>query len=190
MIKLYEAKITDFTQADYTKMYSLLECAIRDKIDAKKSNKSKQQTLVGYILLYRAIEELYPDKDIKITYNENGKPECDFCYFNISHSDMQVVCAVSDYPIGVDIQKIKDIVPRKKYKFFIEKENDYVNQNYDFCSERFVEIFAKKEAAIKMLGKTMAHAVNIDTFSKDFCFKIQKKQNFILCVCCENNTRD
>ena len=36
MIKLNSAKIYDFTQADYAKMYSLLDCAIKEKIDKKK----------------------------------------------------------------------------------------------------------------------------------------------------------
>ena len=50
MIKLYKAQITDFTQADYANLYSLLERAIREKIDAKVTEKSHFQSLAGYIL--------------------------------------------------------------------------------------------------------------------------------------------
>lgn len=39
MIKIYSALITDFTQADYTNAYSLLENALKEKIDAKKKRK-------------------------------------------------------------------------------------------------------------------------------------------------------
>ena len=185
MIRLYEAKITDFTQADYTKQYSLLECAIRKKIDAKQQAKSKLQSLAGYILLYKAVNELYPKKQIKITHNEYGKPLCDFCFFSISHCEERVVCAVSDVPIGADIQKISCIKPRTQYKFFNSRENDYVNQDALLSAERYIEVFTKKEAAVKMLGLSLATAIEIDTFSTRFDFKIQKTDDFILCICKE-----
>ena len=62
MIKVYFAKTTQYSQADYSEMYSLLECAIRQKIDVKKRDLSKQQSIVGYSLLYRGFEELYQKK--------------------------------------------------------------------------------------------------------------------------------
>ncbi len=186
MISKFEAKIIDFSQADYTKQYSLLECAIREKIDKKQNPKSKKQSLAGYILLYRALAKLYPEEQIKITYNEHGKPLCDFCFFNISHSDDRVICVVSDQPVGVDIQKFKKVKPKEKYKFFNDKECDYVNQNEDLICERFIEIFTKKEAAIKMLGLSMSYASRIDTFSTEFCFEIIRKDDFLSCVCLES----
>ena len=135
MIKVYTALITDFTQADYAKMYSLLDCAIKAKIDSKKSKDEKKRSLAGYILLYKGAEELYKKTKFDITFNEHGKPLCDFCFFNISHSKSHVVCAFCDVPIGVDIQKIYYITPREKYKFFNQKENSYVNQNeFSLCN--------------------------------------------------------
>ncbi len=186
MINLYEAKITDFTQADYTNQYSLLECAIREKIDVKRQNKAKQQSLAGYILFYRAVKELFPHKQIKIYFNEHGKPLCDFCFFNFSHSGDHVVCAISDEPVGVDIQQIKAVKQREKYIFFTREENDYVNLNEKLMSERYIEVFTKKEAAIKMLGLSMSHAADIDTFSNKYCFKSCKKDDFFLTVCTKN----
>lgn len=186
MIKRYEAKITDFTQADYTKQYSLLERAIRDKIDRKKSVVQKKQSLAGYILLYRAMEELYNKKKFGINFNENGKPLCDFCFFSISHSAEMVICAVSDKPIGVDIQKTKGISPREKYRFFNDRENDYVNQEPNQLSQRYVEIFSKKEAAIKMLGKALGDAADVDTFSKEYCFDCYENGGFVISVCQKN----
>ncbi len=186
MIRQYEAKITDFTQADYAKQYSLLECAIRDKIDEKKQERNKMQSLAGYILLYRAVKELYKKTKIKITFNKYGKPLCDVCFFNISHSNELVVCAVGDEPLGIDIQQVKTIHQRSRYKFFNDKENDYVNQYENFVSKRYIEIFTKKEAALKMLGLSLSHAAAIDTFSKEFCFETQEKDGFFVTLCRKN----
>lgn len=183
MISLYEAKITSFTQADYTKQYSLLECAIREKIDAKQDENSRLQSLAGYIMLYRAFDELDYEKPIKITFNQHGKPMCDKCFFSISHSEDRVICAVSDKPIGVDIQKIKRVKQRNEYKFFNKQECDYVNQETDGVSQRYIEVFSKKEAAIKMLGLSMSHASSVDTFSEKYCFSQKTDEGFFLCVC-------
>lgn len=186
MIKLYEAKITDFTQADYTKMYSLLECAIQQKIDLKADDTLKKQSLAGYILLYRAIKELFKKTELKIYFNKHGKPLCDICFFSISHSNEQVICVVSDKSIGADIQYIKSIKAREKYKLFTSKENDYVNQTTDGIDVRYTEVFTKKEAAVKMLGIKLSQGGNIDTFSNKYCFNTTQKENFVLSFCYEN----
>jgi len=187
MIKLYEAQITDFSQADYTKQYSLLECAIREKIDAKQNQNLRLQSLAGYILFYRAIDDLYSGKKAKITFNEHGKPMCDLCYFSISHSEERVVCVISDKPVGVDMQKIKAITQRKNYKLFNQKECDYVNQSCELVSQRYIEVFTKKEAAIKMLGSTLSNGIDINTFSDEFNFNITKNGDFFLCICSKAN---
>lgn len=186
MIKLYKAQITDFTQADYANQYSLLERAIREKIDAKVTEKSHFQSLAGYILLYRGVEELFAKKHLKIYFNEYGKPLCDVCFFSISHSGNRVLCAISDEPIGVDIQQIKPIKSRKSYIFFNEKENDYVNQNTELISQRYIEIFTKKEAAIKMLGLSISQASLIDTYSQEFEFTTQSEDDFYATICVKN----
>ncbi len=183
MIKIYRSSIDDFTQADYTKQYSLLDVALRNKIDAKKQNEQKKCSLVGYILLYRGIYELFGKKKFEITFSKYGKPLCDFCFFNISHSNKQVVCAISDKPIGVDIQKIKDQPYRDKYKFFTDKENKYVNETSDLLSLRYTEIFTKKESAIKLLGETILHGGMVDTFSKDFVFDTKFDAEYVLTIC-------
>lgn len=188
MIKVYFAKITQYSQADYAEMYSLLECAIRQKIDAKKQNLNKQQSIVGYSLLYRGFEELYQKTNVKIEFNQYGKPNCDFCFFSISHSKEYVVCALSDQPIGIDIQKNTHIEYRDRYKFFTDKESCYVNQNIDFLSQKYLEIFTKKEAAIKMLGLSLSRCSQIDTFLDLYNFKTDIYDDFVITICTQNVT--
>ncbi len=186
MIKIYSALITDFTQADYTEMYSLLDCALREKIDAKKQEDDKLCSLAGYILLYRGVYELYGKTNFRITFNSRGKPVCDFCFFNISHSENRIVCAIGNEAMGIDIQKIKPIKLRPQYKFFNKRENFYVNHDNALASTRYAEIFTKKESAVKLLGLSLSHSKFIDTFSNDFCFKTQFDNDFITTVCSKN----
>lgn len=186
MIKLNSAKIYDFTQADYAKMYSLLDCAIKEKIDKKHSEKDKQLSLAGYILLWRTVKEMYNKDTVKITFNEHGKPLCDFCFFSISHSVDRIVCAISDAPIGVDIQQIREIKQRENYKLLSSKESIYVNEKTQNLSGRYIEVFSKKEAAIKMLGLSLGDGASIDVFSKKYNFKTEYFDNFVQTICTQN----
>lgn len=187
MIKIYSAKISDFTQADYTAMYSLLDCALKQKIDTKKQPRDKMRSLCAYILFYRGAYELYGKTAPVVSFNENGKPLCDFCHFSISHSEDCVVCAFGNEDMGIDIQKIKEIKKRDTYPLFNSAENEYVNSDSKLVSQRYTEIFTKKEAAIKMLGSTLAKGGLIDTFSTDFKFETQISDGFITTLCRKNN---
>ena len=187
MIKTYSAKISDFTQADYTHQYSLLDCALKQKIDTKKQPHNKMCSLCGYMLFYRGARELYGKLSPTISFNENGKPLCDFCHFSISHSEDRVVCVLSDEAVGIDIQKIKKIKTRKAYLLFNDAENGYVNSGGKASEQRYTEIFTKKESAIKMLGLTLASGATIDTFSNNFKFQTQISDGFITTLCRKNN---
>ena len=70
--------------------------------------------------------------------------------------------------------------------FFNEKENDYVNQNTELISQRYIEIFTKKEAAIKMLGLSISQASLIDTYSQEFEFTTQNEDDFYTTICVKN----
>ncbi len=187
MINIYISELSNYTQADYTKQYGLLDAVLKGKIDKLSTTKQKMQSLCGYMLLYRAVFELYRKTNIKLNFNKNGKPFCDFCCFNISHSDDAVACAVSERNVGIDIQKIKSVKPREKYKFFTHQENEYVNYDKDLLNERYIEIFTKKEAAVKFLGEKISYAANIDTFSHRFAFKTEKFDDYYLTVCFEKS---
>ena len=110
-----------------------------------------RQTKAGRLLLSQMIKEQYGKTDYTVTYNENGKPLTDFCCFSISHSDDLVACAVSDKPVGIDIEKKKPIKKRKTYPLFSKEESEYVNRSED-VSLAFLTLWTRKEAYIKAVG--------------------------------------
>lgn len=104
-----------------------------------------------------------PEK-LEFKTSENGKPYIenysDF-NFNISHTSGAIAIAISDSPVGIDIEKIRKADFRVAKRFFTEKENEYIKaQNSD---TRFFEIWTKKEAYIKKNGLTLGSIRNSDT---------------------------
>ena len=150
----------------------------------------KKRTLAGRFLLKNMIKEIYGRQDFSLVFNENGKPLLDFCFFSISHSEDVAVCAVSDFPVGTDIQYMGGFVKRKEYMLFTDAESGYVNQHDS--KNRFYTLWTMKEAYIKAIGGKIADAAKTEFVTSDFTFKktyenykfkTQKKENYVLTVC-------
>lgn len=94
---------------------------------------------------------------INILRTENGKPyiEGDPLYFNISHSGDIAAIAVSDSPVGVDIEKIKGSTPKHLLSRFSQREQGEIA-----CEADFFKHWTAREAFIKMKGETLAKTLN------------------------------
>lgn len=92
-----------------------------------------------------------------VTIGLNGKPECEGAYFNLSHSDDTVLCAVSDIPVGCDIEKVTDVPLEVADRYFSERERRYIDeaQNLPEVNRRFFRLWTMKESYLKMTGEGM-----------------------------------
>ena len=87
----------------------------------------------------------------------NGKPECEGVYFNLSHSGDMVLCAVSDVPVGCDLEKVVDAPLEVADRYFSEEERQYIEegQNFPDINRRFFRLWTMKESYLKMTGEGM-----------------------------------
>ena len=92
-----------------------------------------------------------------VTVGVNGKPECEGICFNLSHSDDMVLCAVSDSPVGCDIEKVTDAPLEVADRYFSEVERRYIDeaQNLSEINRRFFRLWTMKESYLKMTGEGM-----------------------------------
>lgn len=106
------------------------------------------QTLVGSIsprLGYEALE---------FEYNENGKPSLKGqpeIYFNISHTKNAILVAISNEPIGVDVEAFRHPSDGLVEKTMNEEERALIasSANQDAM---FTALWTKKEAVLKLRG--------------------------------------
>ena len=78
---------------------------------------------------------------IVFTENENGKPVTDGAFFSISHSGSLVACAVSDCPVGLDIERIRPVPERLGRAL----------QPWERTAD-FWRLWTRREAALKCRG--------------------------------------
>lgn len=106
-----------------------------------------------------------------IDYKRNRKPYFrDFpsLSFSISHSFPFYAVAFSDNPVGIDIEKIREVNPKIAKRMFTEKEKEYCGDD----GVRFLEVWTKKEAYSKCSGNGIAEGFrSFDVF----CSEISEK---------------
>lgn len=140
----------------------------QNKINRLRFQKDKNLSLGSDIILRYALNGLNIDLDtLKISYKENKKPyfENENIYFNLSHSNTKVMCAISNKEIGCDVEAInndkKDIIKIAK-KYFTNNEYDFIisAQNEDEQIKRFFRLWTLKESFIKNVGLGLLMPLN------------------------------
>lgn len=106
--------------------------------------------------LLKEVLQMHEKNEADITYGYNGKPEIDGLYFNLSHSHEVAVCAVSNSPVGCDVEKIDKAREKIATHFFTPQEMMHLNQfNGEKKDEEFYRLWTMKESYIKMTGEGM-----------------------------------
>ena len=129
---------------DWRKRYIL---KYRNAIDRKLS-------LGAWRLAEEALGKYGFSADNVIT-DANGKPLCEGICFNLSHSGEYVLCAVSETPVGCDIEKAENAPFEITDSIFLPSERKYIAeaQNDEDKTRRFFRLWTMKESYIKMTGE-------------------------------------
>jgi len=104
------------------------------------------RTAVGWALLSYGLAkdfDIFPVPEIVLA--PGGKPlfkRCDL-YFSISHGKTYALCAISRYPVGVDVETRRRINPRIRERVLAPGEKD----------EDFFDMWVLKESYIKLRGE-------------------------------------
>lgn len=174
MYNLFYYNITKMTDELYNKEFNKLPL-LRQKELLKKANiDDRKRSLAGDILTKRYLSKLYgvTEDTIEIKKGEHGKPYVLNlpAHFNVSHSGKYTILAISDKPIGIDIEITRDFSAILAKKLFNEDELSYIAGNDSSrkkseMQRSFYEIWTAKEAYLKYLGSGISGGVNTLSFT-------------------------
>lgn len=192
MIKIYFFKIfnNNFTEDDY-KIYNTLSIERKNKIDKRNTDINKKICLYSDIILRHFLckETHLKNSDLLFLKNEFGKPYLSNftnIKYNISHTKDALLIGISDKEIGVDIEKKRNINIRIAKRFFTENEYKYILEKNS--SNRFLEVWTRKEAYAKFVGKGLSIGLNsFDTIKRSYLNKIHTiyLSDYIISICAE-----
>lgn len=159
MVSLYFTYFEERFQEEILEEYlAIMPKEVTQKLQRMKVWKSAQSSLLGKILLIKALQDYrlpYNLNDLK--YTLYGKPYFQGSFnFNISHSGSFVVLAVSNkVRIGVDVEEIKPIDIKGFEKQWTSHEWGLLTSSANNYSQ-FYDFWTIKEAAIKADGRGLS----------------------------------
>ncbi len=181
MIKVYLAKMPD------GKIENLYSKERMKEINLAKNENVKREKYWVWKLLESAFEsENLSPRDVDFYKDEFGKWKGNGLEFSLTHSDGFVGVAISDNPIGIDLQKVNFPNPDKFANRFLNESDlaKYLSVNESKKSSFVISHWTKLESAFKLLGdkKTVFDAKidNLFFFEKDL---ILEEHPYRLCVC-------
>lgn len=127
-----------------------------ERVRAAKTPAVRGRTIFSYALLRLALAENFgitaaPD----FTFEQHGKPllrDYPNVYFSLSHANNAVLSAVSEQPVGADIQDIRVLKTDISHKICTPCELEQVNQAVDRNRE-LCRLWCMKESVGKFTGK-------------------------------------
>lgn len=202
MIELSIQSITPFLKSGqmFQDQLSGLDKMRQDAIMTMAGREDQCRMLAAGSLLQKALfKRGYRLAEMTVSKNEHGKPYIkalpDF-HFNLSHSGEYAVCAVSDKPVGIDIERIRfqeerewKRMDRLAKKIMTEEELAiYLETKKEKRPVEFTKLWTKKESASKLLGLGMQLPFEqIDTRSSGIFYELYQKEGYVLCVAAKQN---
>ncbi len=173
--------INTMSENEYQRWYRWMSPQRKARVNRLFRERDQKCAVASDMLARQLIAEWFHLKpeEIKFSVDEHGKPHAPDLpiHFSISHSQNYVFCAVSDQPIGVDIEAIRPIDVKVISRFCTDEELQYLNED---PQSRFFELWTAKEACAKLSGIGLA-AINDYHFPeiKERIHTVQTKDYFL-----------
>ncbi len=170
-MKWQKRSVSAFSKTEYDRCLSLMEPTRKEKVLAMAEHRRKT-TVLGEWMVKTMLSERsgLPVDEIAILRTEKGKPYAeDLPYFSISHSGEWVVAAVSENPVGIDIEQVRPVDLR-------------LAERIGAKPERFFEEWTAKEAHFKIYGNPNFKGIEYEALSPthyydgDYIITIIKKE--------------
>lgn len=158
----------DVSQLDINQMEHFVSVERLEKTGRYVFQKDKKLSIGAELLLKYALIQLNIFNPV-LGHDNYGKPflvNHPHVHFNLSHSEEYVACAVSDSPVGVDIEQVHDIDLNIAQHYFFGSEYHHI-QNSAHKQRTFFQLWVLKESYMKMIG--LGFRLPLD----EFCIDIQ-----------------
>lgn len=129
-----------------------------EQIDRRRGT-ARSQGFAASLLLEYAVAQHYPSivHPLSISIAEGGKPYLinePNVHFSLSHSAGWAVCALSDHPVGVDIERCEPGRRDVASRFFHKDEVRYLNSLLpSMRDDAFYKLWTLKESFVKSTGR-------------------------------------
>ena len=189
MLKLYYCDISKMSEVEFQALYYKSDENRKAKADRLRKRPAKRLSIAAGELMRNAIANEFniDAKELRFRTGKSGKPYVENVRveFSISHSGNIAVCALSDKPVGIDVEHLRDVNMNVAKRLFTPDEQNYVFEKWALAKQRFLEIWTRKEAYVKMLGKGITYFPEFSTMGNQN-IETHIREKYIVSVAREN----
>lgn len=153
-----------------------------------KHELGRRQCVLAYLLLKRALREAYGITENPVfAYGEHGKPALvghPDIHFNLSHCREAVVCAVSNRPVGVDVESVGRY-RESLVRYTMSEAEQQAIREADDPALTFTRLWTMKEARLKLTGEGIGHALKdvLDDASFHYETVVSADRKYVYSLC-------
>lgn len=173
-MKWYLIDIRDMTEAQFQAWYAMAGEERQQKCDGFRVREDRLRSIAGDHLARMGIAAHCGVEPEAICFSRTaeGKPYAVGLdvHFNISHSGHLVVCAVSDRPVGIDVEQMRPVRARLAEKVSTAEELSWLREAPGWgetltgeAMTRFFRVWTSKEAWFKWTGTGITDLKSFDT---------------------------
>ena len=161
MLQVYGIRLPEIlTEQDMARLRFFAAPAVIRRVAAFRCREDAARILTGDLLRRRIIGQRLsqPPRQLQFVLNAYGKPflAAGGVEFNLSHSGGWVVCAVSDQPVGIDVEEIRPVERDVAAYCFSPTEQEWLAMAGVSWLDRFYQLWTLKESYVKALGQGLS----------------------------------
>ena len=142
--------------------------------------------VLAYQLLKQGLRKEYGITENPIfEYNEHGKPAIvghPDIFFNLSHCKEAVACVISNHPVGIDVESMREY----RESLIRYTMNDYEIREIESSDDpatTFIRLWTMKEATIKMMGVGISDGMKSVIDTTRYKYTTVERQRYVYTVC-------
>ncbi len=165
-MKIYYKKLENFAAEEFDRYFQMMDEGRKTAVLRMRIENDRRRSVLGEMLARKGISALCGCMEENITFarTEKGKPLCtsNEVFFNVSHCNNTVVCAVDDQNVGIDIEAIRNVEMQITRIACTENDREFIfgQKNVDIADvkptddifERIFTVWTAKEAYFKFIG--------------------------------------
>ena len=141
--------------------------------------------VLAYQLLKQGLKEEYGISENPIfEYNEHGKPSIvghPEIFFNLSHCKEAAVCVVSDHPVGIDVESIREY-KESLVRYTMNDDEVLEIESAADPASAFIRFWTMKEATMKLIGTGISNDMKTIIDTTKYKYTTVDRQRYIYTI--------
>ena len=151
-----------------------------------KFEQGQRLCVLAYQLLKQGLREMYGITENPVfEYNEHDKPSIvghPEIHFNLSHCKEAAACVVSDQPVGIDVESIREYKEPLAHYAMNDEEVRQIEAS-DNPAAAFIRLWTMKEATLKLIGTGISDDLKTAIDHEQFQYTTVERATYIYTVC-------